>query len=182
MTRATPRTIAAAPTSTDAKDYVAAPSGVLSQAEFDDIGQQDNRLLRSTGDSSEALDKAVLKQVSEGPMDTDYVEMMAFLREPVEIQIAENGDERAEQVFEVNVNGDLRFFRRGEIKTVPRYIVDRLLRMLETRYRQKEVVNAEGIKDILHIPVTTLKYDFAITRDSNPLGRSWAQHVRNEIG
>lgn len=166
----------------NAKEYVAAPTGVNNQSEFADIGQQSERVLRSTGDASQALDRPVLEKVSESPMDGEYIAMMAFLREPVEIKIAENGDEQAEQVFEINVNGRLEFFRRGETKVVPRYIVDRLLRMKETRYMQKEVVNADGVKDIVHPTVTTLKYDFAITGDRNPLGKAWARAVRAEIG
>lgn len=181
MTRATPRTSIAAPTDTDARNYVAAPSGVTTQQDMDDIGQQEPRMLRSTGDAKDALDRPVFEKVSEVPMDGEYLAMMQFLREPVEVQIAENGDPEAEQVFEVNVNGRLEFFRRGEVKTVPRYIVDRLLRLKETKYRQK-LVTVDGIQQYQHIPVTTLKYDFAITGDRNPLGKSWAQAVRAEIG
>lgn len=182
MSRQTPRTSIESPASTDAKNYVAAPTGVTNEQEYDDIGQQATRVMSSTGPARESLDRPVLDKVSETPMDGEYIAMMSFLREKVKIQIAESADDQAEQVFEINVNGHLEFFRRGETKVVPRYIVDRMLRLKETRFKQTEVYDKEGTKSYAHIPVTTLKYDFAIVGDANPLGEAWRKAVRAEVG
>lgn len=170
------------PKTTQAKDYVAAPTGVQNQGEMGDIGQQEERTMRSTGPASESLDKMNLTKISDQPMDQEWMDMMAFMNEPVEIQIAETPDESAAPVFEININGRLELFRRGETKTVPRFFVDRLLRMKETRYTQKEIVNGEGIRDMVQIPRTVLKYDFAITKDANRLSRDWQRAVRAEVG
>lgn len=147
-----------------------------------EIGQSNERTLKSTGPADQALESSVIVKVNEQPYDDEKMAMLKFMAEPIEIRIGTTTDKNAEQCFEININGRLEFFRRGETKTVPRYVVDRLLRLKQTVYTQKEVVNAEGVKDIVNIPHTALKYDYAITRDDNPLGKSWERAVLAEIG
>lgn len=147
-----------------------------------DIGQGATRVLKSTGDAKDALDTPMIARASDHPMDGEKMAMLAFMNEPVTVRIGTTTDKNAPQVFEINVNSNLHLFRRGETKTVPRYIVDRMLRLKQTVYSQKEVINAEGVKDIIHIPHTALLYDFSIDRDPNPLGKSWQQAVLAEAG
>ena len=147
-----------------------------------DIGVGNERLMKSTGPAKESLAPQIYSKVSEQPYDDEKMAMLAFMNEPVEIRLGTSGDPNAEQVFELIINNKLEFFRRGETKTVPRYFVDRMMRLKETRYSQKEVLNAEGIKDIIQIPITSLKYDFSITRDANPIGKAWERAVLAEPG
>lgn len=147
-----------------------------------DVGQANERLLKSTGPANEALEPSVIARVGDHPVDPEKMAMLAFMNEPVTIRIGTSTDKNAAQVFEININGKLEFFRRGETKTVKRYFVDHMLRLKETGWSQKEVVNNEGVKDILNIPHTALKYDFSIERDTNPLGDSWKRAVLAEAG
>jgi hypothetical protein len=147
-----------------------------------EIGQGNARLMKSTGDAVDSLEKSEHVKVMEQPYDDEKMAMLAFMNEPVTIRIATTTDKNAPQVFEINVNGQLEFFRRGETKTVKRYIVDRMMRLKQTVYSQKEVINTEGIKEYLHIPHTGLLYDFSIVRDPNPLGPSWERAVLAEPG
>ena len=147
-----------------------------------EIGQGASRLLKSTGDSKEALDTPRIARANEFGVDQEKLDMLAFMNEQVTVRIGTTTDKNAPQVFDINVNSNLHLFRRGETKTVPRYIVDRMLRLKQTVYTQKEVINAEGIKDIVHIPHTALLYDFSIERDSNPQGKSWERAVLAEAG
>lgn len=167
--------------STDAKN-----NPVIISDDFDtsqnDIGQGNSRLLKSSGDAKDAMEPSLIARVGDHPMDSEKMQMLAFMNEDITVRIGTTTDKNAEQVFEININGKLEFFRRGESKTVKRYFVDHMLRLKETVYSQKEVINSEGIKDILHIPHTALKYDFAIERDNNPLGRSWQRAVLAEAG
>ena len=179
MPRETPRT-PAAPTGTDAKNYVASPSGAASTDDLE-VGQQAERVMRSSGPARESLDKQSLIQVTDQPLDSDYVAMIAFMNETIEIKIHETTDENAEQVFEININGRPEFFRRGETKTVLRYYVDRMLRMKETKYRQRETFE-NGERTMRQVPVTAVKYPFSVTDDKNPLGKSWLKAVAAEIG
>lgn len=164
-----------------ASGYVAAPSGetLVSQME---IGSGPERVMSSTGPAREALQKNLLAKVSEQPMDQEWMDMMAFMNEPIEIRIAETTDPQAERIFEINVNNDLQVFSRGETKTVKRYIVDRLMRMKQTRYTQKEIIDGEGIKQIVNVPHTSIKYDFAVTRDDSPHSKAWQRATLAEQG
>lgn len=147
-----------------------------------EVGQLNERTLKSSGLASEALGPSLIAKMTEQPYDGEKMAMLAFMAEPIEVRIGTTTDKNAEQCFEININGRLELFRRGETKTVPRFFVDRLLRLKQTVYSQKEVVNSEGVKDIVNIPHTALKYDYAITRDDNPLGKSWERAVLAEAG
>lgn len=164
-----------------ASNYVAAPTGQTLASEMD-IGSGPARVMSSTGPARESLAPNKLVKVSEQPMDQEWLDMMAFMEEDVEIRIAQTSDKNAEPVFEITINGKLELFRRGETKTVKRYFVDRMMRMKETRYEQKEVFDSEGIRQYVHNPVTSLKYDFAITRDDNPHSKAWQRAVLAEQG
>jgi hypothetical protein len=114
-----------------------------------------------------------LVDVGERMFDQEKLANLAFMAEPVTIRVPTTTDKNAEQVFEININGKPFFFRRGETKTVPRYVVDHMARLKVTAYRDREVFNAEGVKQILHEPSTGIKYDFAMVNDSNPMGEHW---------
>lgn len=117
--------------------------------------------------------KPVLVDVAERMPDKEKLANLAFFAEPVTIRIATSTDKNAEQMFELNLGGKPFFFRRGETKTVPRYVVDHMARMKVTSYIDQEVFNSEGIKQIVHIPHTAMKYDFAMVKDDNPMGEHW---------
>lgn len=144
-----------------------------------EVGQDHSRLLKSTGDSGDSLQVA-RQDIVERPVNDEQLQMLKFMAEPISVRIATSTDKNAEQIFEININGRLELFRRGETKTVPRYFVDRLARLKETTYTQQEVLNNEGIKDILYQPHTGLKYDFSVTRDDHPRGGEWLRAVLAE--
>lgn len=147
-----------------------------------EVGQGPDRLMKSTGDAKDSLEPNLIARVSEHGVDQEKLAMLAFMNEDVTIRIGTTTDKNAEQVFEININGKGEFFRRGETKTLKRYFVDHMLRLKQTVYTQKEVINPEGIKDILQVPHTALKYDFSIERDDNRLGESWKRAVLAEAG
>lgn len=178
MSRIIPKTGA----STDAKNNPVVSSGQSDPMSELPLGESNERVLRSTGDADKALDKLQFNQVAENPMDQEWMDMMAFNNEMVTIKIATTTDLNAEQVFEININGRPEFFRRGETKTLRRYYVDHMLRMRETRYTQKEVMDSEGVKQIVNVPHTALKYDFAVVRDDNPRGEDWLKFMLSQVG
>ena len=141
-----------------------------------EIGQQETRTMESMNEPK------LIAKVSDQPFDSEKIQMLAFMSEPITIRIATSTDRNAEQCFELNINGKAEFFRRGETKTVKRYFVDRLMRLKQTVYGQELVINKEGIKSYVYPPSTGLKYDFAIIRDDNPLGKPWERAVLAEPG
>lgn len=178
MSRVIPKTGA----STDAKNNPVVSTGESDPMSQLPLGESNERVMRSTGDASESLDKLEFVKVDEAPMDDEWMQMMAFNEEMVTIKIATTTDLNADQVFEININGKLEFFRRGETKTVKRYFVDHMLRMRETRYTQKEMLDSEGVKQIVNVPHTALKYDFSVLRDANPKGESWLKYMMAQQG
>jgi hypothetical protein len=119
------------------------------------------------------VDGVQMVQVAERLPDPEKLANLAFMAELVTIRPATSTDPNAEQVFEITVNGKTELFRRGHEKTVHRYYVDLIARLKVTSFKDREVTNDEGIKQILHDPTTALKYDFAMIRDPNPMGESW---------
>lgn len=169
-----------APLST-ARNRIVAPTGEKMASDHE-IGQGQTRMLSSTGDAADALEGNVIERVGEHALDSEHTQMLAFMAEPVSVRIGVTTDPNAEQIFEININGKAYLFRRGETKTVPRFVVDRLARMKETRFAQKEVTDNDGVRSYANVPMTAIKYDFAITGDANPLGASWLAHVLAEQG
>jgi len=178
-TAAVMATSGAAPS--QASNYVAAPSGAQSTDDTE-IGQVPDRLMKSSGDASAALPSMDIAKVTDSPMDDDYVSNMAFMRENIDVRIGETDDPQADQVFEININGRAFFFTRGEVKTVPRYVVDHMLRMKKTTYGQKEVHNKEGVKDYVYPSRSSLKYPLMVVRDASPSSHAWFQFTSSLRG
>lgn len=105
--------------------------------------------------------------------DNEKMAMLAFFNEPVTIRILKTADKAAEQKFEINVNGVPKLFMRGCSYTVPRYYVDRILRLKQTFYGQELVTNSQGIQSYIYPPTVAMKYDYVIERDDNPRGKDW---------
>lgn len=131
------------------------------------------RLLKSTGPAESALDPGSEIVTTQKMPDPEKAAMLAFMNEQIEIRIATTSDKTQAQQFEININGRNYFFVRGVKRTVPRYVADWLARRVTESLSQREVVNAEGVKDILHDRVPARVYDFSVERDDNPLGRQW---------
>ena len=175
MTRQSPRE----QYTSQAKDYVAAPKGEKLASEHD-MGELPQRTMKSSGAAKDSLEDSVIERVGDIPFDTEHMQMLAFMAEPVTVRMAETSDPNADDVFEIIVNGRIELFKRGQTKTVPRYYVDRLMRMRVTRIVQSEAKSASGEMCYLHTPVSSLKYDFSIERDTNPVGKDWQRAVMAE--
>lgn len=144
------------------------------------IGQDKPRRMKSTGAARESLAKSIIEPVDRVFQDPEKMAMLEFMNDNVTVHIHATTNKEDEQIFEVTVNGKIELFRRNETKTVKRYIVDRLARIKPTHYKQKEVVNREGIREIEHIPTTGLRYPFSIRHDPHPKGPDWLRSVLAE--
>ena len=166
-------------TQNTAKNHPVISSGQLDSSQ-QDIGQSSTRSVIAGADGVELSPQVVV--VADRVYDNEKMAMLAFFNEPVTIRIATTTDKAAEKVFEINVNGNPKLFRRGGTYTVPRYYVDRIMRLKQTVFGQEEVFNSEGVKEIRYPSQTALKYDFVIERDDNPQGKMWERAVLAEAG
>lgn len=143
------------------------------------IGQDHDRMLKSTGPASEALEPQYVQPVDRplSGLDNEKLANLAFAAEPVTVYIHESSDEKDEQVFVLHNGMRKEIFRRGETKTVPRFFVNTLLAAKKTTYTQKRVRDADGVMHDVQQPRTTLTYPFSIQHDPNPKGRDWYRYM-----
>ena len=143
-----------------------------------DIGQGKARHIEADGDKVELSPQTVI--IADKVYDNEKMAMLAFFNEPLTLRILTTADKAAEQKFEININGQPKLFQRGQSYTVPRYYVDRILRLKNTHYGQQEVTNSQGVRSYQYPPITTMKYDYVIERDDNPRGKDWERAVLSE--
>jgi hypothetical protein len=112
--------------------------------------------------------------------DMDHARMMAFLEEPVVINIHDDPTPGAENPVVLYVNGRSCLIPRGQDTIVKRKYVEMLLRAKPEAVKTRQTRDGEGnIKN--HIDkMATLKYPFALVRDNNPRGIPWARKIRME--
>lgn len=164
----------------DAKNHPVIKSGITHSSEYD-VGQMPPLKFKESGDNADnakvELDKTSTIVIAGEVYQSEKMAMLAFMNEPVTIEIATTKEKNAEQCFGININGKEIFFRRGMRQTIPRYYLDHLLRMKETNYEQELVKNREGVNSYIEHPRTALKYPVLVIRDDNPRGDEWKQFV-----
>ena len=62
-----------------------------------------------------------------------------------------------------------------------RCYVDLMARLKVTAYTQRQIVDSEGVRQVLNDPHTALKYDFAMVRDENPMGEAWLKYKSHQV-
>lgn len=146
------------------------------------IGQDNPRMLNTTGDARSSLEPALIEPVDRplDALDPEKLAMLKFMEDDITIHIHSSNNKEDEQIFEFFNNGRRETFRRNEQKTVKRYFVDMLARAKTTNYTQDTVTDAQGVKQIKNIPHTGLRYPFSVVSDPHPLGRDWMRAVLNE--
>ena len=152
-----------------------APTGSFEPME-QQIGQDHERKLSSTGPASEALEPAYV-QVVDRPVSTEKMEMLKFMEDPVTIHIHTTSDKTAEPTFIVQNGMQKEFFRRGETKTVKRKFVATLASAKLTSYTQKRVRDEDGIMHDVQVPSTSLLYPFSVVTDAHPRGADWLRYA-----
>ena len=134
-----------------------------------------------TVEAGEANDESFLirpKQSNvEDPEFTEQMQLEQFMREDVTVHIQTVSEKNAQMVFDVCVNGHTVLFKRGETKTVKRYIVEGLARAKPLTYGNEEYIDTDGERKVRWPMQTGLRYPFSVVEDRNPLGASWLQHV-----
>lgn len=101
-----------------------------------------------------------------------YASELAFMEEPVEIEVHESNDPNAETVVDLYCNGIPQRIIRGQPITVKRKYVQILAgarqvsMSTETRVHGEEVINRVSKR-------SALRYPFSVTRDDNRRGRDW---------
>lgn len=108
---------------------------------------------------------------------TAELEREAFMREELEVVLAEPGNENDAAFVEVNVNGHyLCLLRNGEPQKVRRYHVAVLAQAKQSRVRQKKIVQGDGSMGFVEENVLSLSYPFTVLADSRK-GSQWLREL-----
>ena len=109
---------------------------------------------------------------------TDQLDEEAFMRDELEILLAEPGNENDPSFVEITVNGDYRLGIRGDTCKMRRYHVAILAQAKQSRVRQRKIVNPDGSMGFVEENVLSLSYPFQVIHDPNPkLGGSWLRNL-----
>lgn len=106
----------------------------------------------------------------------DYASDLAFMEEPVEVEVHESNDPNAEPIVDLYCNGIPQRIVRGQPITVKRKYVQILASArqvsmsAETRVQGEDVINRVSKR-------SALRYPFSVTRDDNRKGRDWLRTV-----
>lgn len=129
-------------------------------------------------------------QVIEIPSNTDVdsppfkakADYEKFMADPVKIKIHTTSEKHADKKFMIKVNGKAARFVRGEVATVPRYIVEGLCRAKPISYENEEYINSQGDKDYRYIPSTGLRYGFSVLEDPRgSYGDAWLENLLQQV-
>ena len=137
-----------------------------------DVGQKTHIDIPGEG----VIDRSAMREegveiVPAAAMD-GYATELAFMEEPVEVEVHESSDPNAETIVDLYCNGVPQRIIRGQPITVKRKYVQILAgarqvsMSTDTRVEGENVVNRVSKR-------TALRYPFTVTRDDNRLGRDW---------
>lgn len=159
---------------------------VVIRKEFDaasqPIGQDQERVLKSTGPASEALSPQIIEPI-EKPWKKEKLEIEKFMRDELTVIIHESTNPLDHPRPEIqNVGGAMNpfVFIRGREMKVKRYIVEVLARMKKTRFENKKITDDQGIDHYTYPQHSGLVYPFSVLHDPDPRGRDWLRAILQE--
>ena len=135
-------------------------------------------------ETSSIQDTADGKQSKGILIDTDQViraddlDYEKFMRDELEVFVAEPNNENDPQFVEVNVNGDYKLIVRGDTVKLRRYHVAVLAQAKQSRVSQRKIVNADGSIGYMEENKLSLVYPFQIQFDPNlKRGAPWIKQM-----
>lgn len=146
----------------------------LDDANDHQIGQDSVRQF----DDQNELTKPVVERV-DGMKPKAWMDEMEFMNEMVTVIVHQSTDKMAHPFPEVNVNGRVQRFVRGEEQTVRRCFLERLARLKHTTFENVKTKNPDGDDLYVYPSSTGLLYPFSVVNDSDK-GKSWLKKVLAE--
>lgn len=111
-------------------------------------------------------------------------ERLAFMEEPVTINIAEGTEKNAEKFVFLAVNGvgagphNIPWVPRGQDVVVKRKFVNVLLNARAVRYKNEEIVDQKGVRQNVQRAYVADIYPFQVVEDT-ARGRDWLRLMRS---
>lgn len=133
------------------------------------------------GKSTEFLDTPVDEdpKLTEHAVDVDVIAMkkwsenIEFMKQMVTIHIGQQMHKDDDKLFSIGVNGRFWTFERNTEYTVPRYVVEGLLRAKPMQYGNEEYTKSNGERAFRYPISQGVRYPFSIIQDPYPRWREW---------
>lgn len=110
----------------------------------------------------------------------EKAEYEKFMQDLLEIELAETSDARAYELVPVGVNGEQAWLPRGRRLSVPRYLVEVLLRSQETTFKTEYVKDPSATEGAVQRKRNSQNVAVLIHKDPSPKGRAWTERVMRE--
>lgn len=159
------------------------------ETEEQQIGHAKPRRQNSTGPAASSLESNRIETVDR-PVNKEQLDMLAFAAMPITIRIHASVDPNPDDPIPVQNNGDeprhypgntvSKWLYREKEYTIERRFVENLARAKVTTYKQRQDVDHLGVKHVVNIPHTALRYPFSVLHDPHPRGGDWLKAVLSE--
>lgn len=153
--------------------------GGLSSDEVDIVNPEMKFSMEDTANGRNPMTTPAQEISTDKVYKNEDLEREAFMAQVLEVQLQEAGSDEENQYAEVNVNGDYRIIRRGDIGMLKRYHVAVLAQAKEQRLVQKKVVAPDGSMAYEERLVARQTYPFTVIHD--PAGRKGTDWLRQQL-
>jgi hypothetical protein len=143
------------------------------------VGQDSPREISVTGIAT--IEPAQIEAVpAEALRNTDKLDKLKFMDDPVEIVVMQSSDKNAKPYIELWVNGIRQNVMRGQPIVVKRKYVETLARMKLTTFVTQTPIEDGEVRNVA-IPSTGLVAPFTVIRDpAGDRGRVWLSQILAE--
>jgi hypothetical protein len=110
-----------------------------------------------------------------------YAHDLAFMAEPVEVMILPSHDKNdTTRLVSVSVNGKSYYMLRGEWQTVPRFVLEVIVRAKRETWQFGYRKAADGSTFETSNAYNVLRYPHHY-RDKNPKGQAWYDSIKDQV-
>lgn len=135
--------------------------------------------LRTEQPEEESLESPI--QVIENEDVINYARELAFMAEPVEVMILPSHDKNdTTRLVSVSVNGKSYYMLRGEWQTVPRFVLEVIVRAKRETWQFGYRKAADGSTFETSNAYNVLRYPHHY-RDKNPKGQAWYDSIKDQV-
>ena len=120
-------------------------------------------------------------QIVENDNIASYARDLAFMAEPVEVMILPSHDKNdTTRLVSVSVNGKSYYMLRGEWQTVPRFVLEIIVRAKRETWQFGYRKAADGSTFETSNAYNVLRYPHHY-RDKNPKGQAWYDSIKDQV-
>ena len=131
----------------------------------------------ATADDLENL-SMVTSESLDSPILSAHIKELSFNEDKLDIIIGQTTDKNAENPVSSGVNGQIKWFTRGQIyKDVPRKFIASIIKK-EVNIATKNYLDEDGLNQTKLVHTPAFKNNVQIVRDPSPLASKWFEWMQ----